>query len=105
MDMNNIMQQVETIKKRLEELRNELADIRVEGKDDDNIITAIVNGKGKVLDYSINLGQIGALNKATLIKAVVDASNNALQSAREIEAEKRKEIIGDLNLPNLPGLF
>ncbi|MEJ6952605.1 YbaB/EbfC family nucleoid-associated protein [Natronospora cellulosivora (SeqCode)] len=107
MDMNNmnILEKIETIKKRLAELKEELAEIKVEGQDENKTITAVVSGKGQILDYNLNLGQIGALNKETLIKAVVDASNNGLKAAKEIEANKRKEIIGELNLPDMPGLF
>lgn len=105
MEINNIMEKVNVIKKRLSELEEELSKVEVEGQDDNNIITAILSGKGKILDYKLNLNQMGALNKDTLIKAVVDASNKGLQAARELEAEKRRKIVGDLDLPDMPGLF
>ena len=105
MDTNNILEKIEIIKRRLEELQEELKEIKIEGSNEDNTITAVVSGKGRILDYQLKLGQIGALNKNTLIKAVVDASNNALKAAKQLEATKKKEIIGDINIPDIPGLF
>lgn len=105
MDMNNIITQINNIKKRLAALEKELEQITVEGSDSKGIITSITNGKGLVKNYIFNPGQISSINKDSLIEAVVEATNNALKKARELESSKKKEIIGEVNIPDIPGLF
>lgn len=105
MDMNNIVEQIALIKEKLSKLQEELSAMTVEGTDSKNIITAILDGKGKVLDYKFNVSEMIGLNQNNLVEAVVEATNNALKSAKELEASKKKEIVGDVNIPDMPGLF
>ncbi len=105
MDMNNIVEQITFIKEKLSILDKELEELTVEGKDHTNRITVVVSGKGVVRDYQFNLIEMGGLNKDSLVKAVVEATNSGLQAAKELEASRKKEIIGDVNLPDIPGLF
>ncbi len=105
MDMNNIVEQISFIKQKLSNLEEELKDITVKDADSNNLITAIVSGDGVVLDYKFNLIDMGGLNKDSLVKAVAEATNNALKAAKELEASRKKEIIGNVDIPNIPGLF
>ncbi|MFP4661094.1 MAG: YbaB/EbfC family nucleoid-associated protein [Halanaerobiales bacterium] len=105
MDINNIIEQIGIIKEELGRLEKELETISVEGTDDNKIITAIVSGKGRVLDYQFNIGEMAGLKKDTLVKAVVDATNNSLQAVEDLKIARKKEIIGDVNMPDMPGLF
>ena len=104
-DMNNIVEQISFIKEKLSELQDELEKITVEGTDSEEMITAVVSGKGKIKDYQFNLTQMGGLNRDKLIKAVVEATNNGLQAAKELEASRKKEIVDKIDIPNIPGLF
>lgn len=105
MDMNDMMEQLSNIKEKLAALAEELKNIKIEGTDSDKILTAIVSGNGSVKDYIFNPDQIGSINKENLIQAIVEATNNALQKARNYESEKKKEIAGKVNIPDMPGLF
>lgn len=105
MDINDIITQINNIKKGMAALEKELEEITVEGSDSNGFITSIVNGKGVILDYRFNPGQISSIKKDNLIQAVVEATNNALKKARELEGSKKKEIIGEVNIPDIPGLF
>ena len=105
MDMNNIVEQITDIKARLLKLEKELKDITVKGTDSNNLITSIVSGDGIILDYQFNLIDMGGLNKDSLVKAVVEATNNGLKAAKELEVSRKKEIVGQVNLPDIPGLF
>lgn len=105
MDMNNIMEQINNIKEQLTVLEEELKQITVKGTDSNEMITAVVTGKGEVKDYELNPLQIGSIKKDSLIKAVVEATNNGLQEAKKLEAKRKKEIVGDVDIPNMPGLF
>ena len=105
MDMNDIITKINNIKKGMAALEKELEQITVEGSDSQGIITAISDGKGVIKDYRFNPGQINSIKKDNLIQAVVEATNNTLKKARELEGSKKKEIVGDINIPDIPGLF
>lgn len=105
MDINNIVEQITFIKEKLSELQDELEKITVEGTDSENMITAIISGKGKIMDYQFNLTQMEGINRDKLIKAAIEATNNGLLAARELEASRKKAIVGDFNIPGMPDLF
>lgn len=105
MDMNNILGQIELVKQRLRKLQEELKSTTVVGEDENNLITAIVSGSGKVVDYRLNTKVMEAINQAKLIKALVESTNNGLKKAKELEIAKKQEILGEFNVPNIPGLF
>lgn len=105
MDMDNMLEKVNNIKVQLTVLEEELKEITVEGTDNNEMIIAIVSGKGMVKDYRFNPGQMSTIDKDSLIDAVVEATNNALIKAKKLEADKKKKIVGNINLPDIPGLF
>ncbi|HHU91845.1 MAG TPA: YbaB/EbfC family nucleoid-associated protein [Halanaerobiaceae bacterium] len=105
MDISNIITQINNIKNGLAALEKELEEITVEGSDSQGMITAIVNGKGIVQNYLFNPGQISSIKKDNLIQALIEASNQALTKARELAASKKKEILAEVNIPDIPGLF
>ncbi|MFW5971860.1 MAG: YbaB/EbfC family nucleoid-associated protein [Bacillota bacterium] len=105
MDMENVVGQISFIKEKLADLDEELQNTTVSGSDNNDIITAQINGKGKVLTYKFNASQMVSLNKEKLIAAVVEATNNGIDAARELEKSRKKEIVGGVNIPDIPGLF
>lgn len=105
MDMDNILGQIDIIKNKMSQLDQELKNTTIEGSDNEGIFTVIVNGKGKVLDLKFNFNAITAYSQDGIVSAWVDAVNTGLEKARELEKQKRMEIVGDVNLPNIPGLF
>ena len=56
-------------------------------------------------NYFFNPDQIGSINKENLIQAIVEATNDALKKARKYEIDRKKEIAGNVNIPDMPGLF
>lgn len=100
-----MLEQVNYIKEKLAQLVEELKDVSVEDVDSNNILTAVVSGNGIVKDYIFNPDQIGSINKDSLVQAIVEATNNAIQKAKKYESDKKKEIAGNVNIPDIPGLF
>jgi len=105
MNMNNLLGQIEIIKKRLAGIQEELKLMTVEGKDEDNLITAVVNGKGEVINYQLNTGFMDVIKQEKLIKALIEATNDGTGKARELESKKKEELLGEFNIPDIPGLF
>ncbi len=105
MNMNSILGKIEMIKRQLKNLQEELAETTVKGNDDGEIVTAIVSGTGKLLDYQLNFEVFGTINQEDLRQALIQATNNGLQQAKQLEITRKKEIVGEVNLPDIPGLF
>ncbi|MTI61439.1 hypothetical protein GM661_16900 [Iocasia frigidifontis] len=104
-NMDDIMGQIAVIKQRMNQLQEELKKTKVNGSDDDKIITVIVSGSGQVIDYEFDLKKIEIFDQEKLIKSLIEATNRGLTAARELEAKKKKEIVGTVDIPNIPGLF
>ena len=101
-NINDILNQIETIKEKMNRLQEELTNIQVYGEDENSLVRAISNGKGKILDYEFSeKGEIDTKKK----KALIEATNNCIKKAKELEAEKKQEIVGNVNIPDIPGLF
>lgn len=100
-DRENIMNQIESIKTELEKLQNQLGEERVYGKEDYGLVTTVANGRGKIIDFKFNEGVVDRDFKKAIIKSI----NDALEKAEKIEKEQKQKIIGDIPLPDIPGLF
>jgi len=106
MNMDNILGQIDIIKRKLTELQEELKETTVSGNDKEKIVTALVSGTGKVLNYEFNPELMESIEGQTLVNSLVEATNDGLKKAKELEAQKKKEIVGDVNIPDdIPGLF
>lgn len=100
-DMDNILNQIERIQRELRELQNKLKDMEVKGTEKNGLVTTIVNGKGKIIDFDFNNGIIDQKFKEALLESI----NNGLEKAKQLEIEKKREIIGDVDMPDIPGLI
>ena len=100
-NMEDILNQITMIKARLNQLENELEEINLRADDDNCLVSVVVNGKGRIIDYNLHGEDIKEETKKALIVAV----NRALEKAKQTRAEKKQEIVGDVNIPDIPGLF
>ncbi len=106
MNMDNILNQVEVIKKSLTELQEELKETTISGTDKNKLVKALVSGTGKILDYQFNAELMESIEIKKLINSLVEATNDGLKKANQLEVQRKKEIVGDLNMPNnMPGIF
>ncbi|ACL70945.1 YbaB/EbfC family nucleoid-associated protein [Halothermothrix orenii] len=105
MNMNDILGKIENIKNQLARLQVELKKTTVRGEDEQGLVTAIVSGKGKIVDYEFNFREFKKIHPAELKKAIIEATNNGVKKAEQLETDRKKEIIGDFNLPDIPGIL
>jgi nucleoid-associated protein EbfC len=104
-DVGNIVEQIELIKNNLSNLKEELENIKVRGTDENNIITAVISGSGKILDYEFDIVKINFNNPIKIKQAIIEASNRGLEKSYKLAAEKKKGIVDKINIPDIPGLF
>lgn len=105
MNIDNVMEQIAYIKDKMNNLQQELESLTVKGQDKEGIITAVLTGSGQVIDYEFKADQMEVYNLAEIKEALVTATNDGLKKAAQIQREKRKAIVGNLNIPDIPGLF
>ncbi len=100
-NMENIMKRVQNIKKELNQLQETLESMKVYGKEKHGLVTTVVNGQGKIVDFEFDNGVVDKEFKDAIIQSI----NDGLNKAHKLEKEKKQEIIGDVQLPDLPGLL
>ncbi len=100
-NMDNILERIQKIKEEMINLQQDLKEMYVYGEEEKNLVKALINGKGKVLDYEFKTENVDNEIK----KAIIKATNDGLQKATQLEQKKKQEIIGDVDIPDIPGLF
>ncbi len=100
-DMDGIINKINEIKNNLDNLENNLKEIKLFAEDKDSIVKITLNGKGKILNYEFSQSSINDKVK----EALISATNIGLEKAKKLESEKKKNSIGNIELPDIPGLF
>ncbi|MFW5976755.1 MAG: YbaB/EbfC family nucleoid-associated protein [Bacillota bacterium] len=100
-DMDNILNKIEQIKKELDNLYSNLEEIKVSGKEKNGLVKTIVNGKGEIIDFEFENGLVDKEFK----DAIIESINNGLEKSRELKKEKKQKIIGEVDIPDIPGIF
>ncbi|MFW6238358.1 MAG: YbaB/EbfC family nucleoid-associated protein [Halanaerobiales bacterium] len=100
-NMDDIMERIDKIKEGLKKSQEDLEDIVLEGTDSKKMVTAIISGKGKLKDIKPAENIPAEKIKPHLIEAV----NDGIEKANEIKAERKKKLLGDIEIPDIPGLF
>ena len=100
-DMNNILDKIEKIKKDLKDLEDKLETLTVYGKEKHGLVKTVVNGKGKIVDFEFTNGVVDKEFK----EAIISSINDGLNKAKNLEKKEKENIIGDIDLPDVPGIL
>lgn len=101
--MQQMMAQAEALQRKLAAAQEEVAATEVTGTSGGGMVTVVVSGGGaEVKSITIEPEAVDADDLEMLQDMVVAAMNDALRSAKELEAEKLGGVTGGLDLP--PGL-
>jgi DNA-binding YbaB/EbfC family protein len=87
------------MQKKMGEIKRELENTSFEIASSDGLVKITMNGAQEVKNVAVQEGFKEA-DKSVLEKAIEDAYNRAIKRARDIAAEKMKNMTG-LNLPGL----
>lgn len=93
-DLYQMQKQAKAIKKKLENTHIEAEE---EG------VTVVLNGHQDILE--IRLSDDAMQNKGKLEKNLLKALNKGIKRAQQIGAEEMKDIMGDMGLGGLPGMY
>ena len=87
------------MQRKMGEIKRELENTNFEIASSDGLVKIAMNGAQEVKNVAVQEG-FKEIDKSVLEKAIEDAYNRAIKRARDIAAEKMKDMTG-LNLPGL----
>ena len=99
--MGNMMKQVQKMAEDTQRLEEELGEMRSEATSGGGMVTAIVNGRGELMEIKIDPQVVDPEDVEMLQDLVVSAVREAMEKAGETKAAKLQEITGGMNLPGL----
>jgi DNA-binding YbaB/EbfC family protein len=100
----NVMEMVKKVQQNVSQAEEKLKSERIEVTSGD-VVKVIVNGQQTVVAIELNGKYLEADNAALLQDLLVATVNNALAKSREMHQAAMGKLAGNLNLPNIPGLF
>jgi DNA-binding YbaB/EbfC family protein len=97
-DMGSLMKQASEMKSKMADIQKNLKKMIFSAEALSGKLKITVNGELEIVDVSLDQA---ALNEkpANLEKAIKEATNNALKSAKDAAASQLSAITGGLNLP------
>ncbi|MCH8903821.1 MAG: YbaB/EbfC family nucleoid-associated protein [Bacteroidetes bacterium] len=100
----NILGKLGEMKEKMAEVKEKLNHVTVTGEAGDGKVRVTANGNRKLTEINIYESLVKEGAKVNLERLILEASNNALDQAEEINESEMKKAAKGL-LPNIPGLF
>ncbi|MDR7865211.1 MAG: YbaB/EbfC family nucleoid-associated protein [Sporomusaceae bacterium] len=100
----NVMEMVKKVQQNVSQAEEQLKSERIEVSSGD-VVKVIVNGQQTVVSIELNGKYLEPGNAVLLQDLLVATVNGALAKSREMHQAAMGKLAGDLNLPNIPGLF
>lgn len=101
MSKGNLMHQARRMQSQIQNLQEQLAEMRFEGAAGGGLVTAVADGRQRVHKVTINPEAIDPEDLAELSDLVTAAVNMALQASITHSKAEMKKITGGLYLPGL----
>jgi len=99
--MGNIMKQVQEMQAKMAEIEEELATQSVEGTAGGGMVTVVANGKQEIQSIVIDPELLTPEEVDMLQDMVIAATNQALESSRELRVERMSTLTGGIKIPGL----
>jgi DNA-binding YbaB/EbfC family protein len=97
----NLVKQATQMQGRMNEMKEKLGEIRVEGSAGGGMVTVEATGQQQITSCKIDAALLEANDCEMLEDLVVGAVNQALERAREAAAQEMAKVTGDINIPGL----
>jgi DNA-binding YbaB/EbfC family protein len=101
MNMGELMKQAQQFQERLAAIQNELAGQQVTGSAGAGMVTTTFNGKGELLQLTIEEQLVRPENTRMLQDLVLAAVNEGLRKAKEQEKTEMVKLTGGMRIPGL----
>ena len=101
MDIQFLMRQAKKIEKAVEQAKETLADLEVEGEAGGGLVQVKMNGRFEVRRITIDPKAMDPADKGMLEDLVAAAVNAAMEKARLLSEETMEKATGGLRIPGL----
>jgi nucleoid-associated protein EbfC len=101
MDIQFLMRQAKKIEKAVEQAKEKLAELEVEGEAGDGLVQVKMNGRFEVRRITIDPKAMDPADKGMLEDLVAAAVNAAMEKARVLADETMEKATGGLRIPGL----
>ena len=101
MDIQFLMRQAKKIEKAVEQAKETLADLEVEGEAGGGLVQVKMNGRFEVRRITIDPKAMDPADKGMLEDLVAAAVNAAMEKARVLADETMEKATGGLRIPGL----
>lgn len=99
--LGNIVKQAQMMQQKMAKLQQELEAREVEASAGGGMVTAVVNGKQKLLTLRIDPSAVDPQDVEMLQDLVVAAVNEAVKKSQDMVQEEMGKVTGGFNLPGL----
>lgn len=100
-NLGNIMQQASQMQSRMQEVKDKVAETRVEGSAGGDMVKVEASGDMRILNIQIEQSLVDSADKEMLEELVCAATNQALQKAKEEAQAAMQDVAGGMNIPGL----
>lgn len=101
MNMSDLMKQAQQFQEKMATVQNDLGNKQVTGSAGAGMVTATLNGKGELLNLTIEKAMLQPENAQMLQDLIVAAVNDGLSKAKALGKTEMARITGGLNIPGL----
>ena len=101
MDMKFLMKQAKVMQKKMEEMKEELAQKEIKVSSGGGMIEITVNGQQEIKEIKIEPDVIDANEKEMLEDLLLAAVNEALRQSKELATQEMSKLTGGVNVPGL----
>ncbi|MEN2494205.1 MAG: Nucleoid-associated protein [Hyphomicrobiaceae bacterium hypho_1] len=101
-DFMGMMKQVQNMQAKMQQIQQDLADLKVTGEAGAGLVTVTLNGKGEMCSIKIDSTLMNPSEVEIVEDLIVAATRDAKVKADQITQDKMKGVTGGLPLP--PGI-
>lgn len=101
MNIGDIMKQAQQLQEKLAAVQNDLGSKQVTGSSGAGMVIATLNGKGELLELTIEKAMVQPENVQMLQDLIVAAVNDGLNKAKDLGKSEMGRLTGGLNIPGL----
>lgn len=99
--LGNIMKQAQQMQKKMGQMQQEMEAQQVEATAGGGMVTAVVNGKQKLLSLTIDPQVVDSDDVEMLQDLILAAVNEAIGKSQEMMQAEMSKLTGGMNIPGL----
>ena len=99
--LGNIMKQAQQMQKKMGQMQQEMESQQVEATAGGGMVTAVVNGRQKLLSLTIDPQVVDADDVEMLQDLVAAAVNEAINKSQDMMQAEMSKLTGGMNIPGL----